>query len=135
MTEQELREHAEIATRARPGRWQLQTSNSFRRIGRELGSIGHASYKDAEIVSDGDILCAITHPHDRMPDLLAKPGVLEYIVAAQPTIVLALLDEIERMRPVYEAAKAWKQSGSGADPYKQMDLNQAIDAAMTKEPR
>lgn len=135
MTEQELREHAEIAIRARPGRWQLQTSNSFRRIGRELGSIRDASYKDAEIISDGDILCAITHRHDRMPDLLAKPGVLEYIVAAQPAIVLALLDEIERLRPVYEAAKAWKQSGSGADPYKQMDLNRAIDAALAKEPR
>lgn len=87
------------------GDWALQTSNSFRRIGAH---------------GDGDVLCATTHPSDRHPDLLAPPGVLDYLVAAQPRIVLELLDyldkieqdavsviesqraEIERVRPTHE---------------------------------
>lgn len=91
---QKLRElalAASEATRTRPyGRrgaeetvWQLQTSNSFRRI----GSYGYG---------DGDVLCATTHPRDRHPDLLAPPGVLDYIVAAQPRSVLALLDLLDK---------------------------------------
>lgn len=84
---QGLREAAECAARARrestrnPA-WELQTSNSFRRIG---------------MCGDGDILCAITHPRDRHPDLLAPPGVLEYVVAAQPRVILALLDYIDKI--------------------------------------
>jgi len=60
--------------------WQLQTSNSWRRIGTARG--------------DGDVLCPTTHPRDRHPDLLAPPGVLDYIVAAQPSVVLVLLDQL-----------------------------------------
>lgn len=67
--------------------WRLQTSNSFRRIG------GHG---------DGDVLCGTTHPLDRHPDLLARPGVLEYVVAAQPSVVLDLLDTVDKLeREVY----------------------------------
>src|SRR5262245_65919678 len=72
--------------RAKFARWELQTSNSFRRIG---------------LLGDGDVLCGTTHPSDRHPDLLAAPGVLEYIIAAQPIVVLELLDyvsEIEGIR-------------------------------------
>ena len=60
--------------------WELQTSNSFRRIGTPYG--------------DGDVLCGTKHPIDGHPDLLASPGVLDYIVAAQPRVVLALLDQL-----------------------------------------
>ena len=60
--------------------WQLQTSNSFRRIGTH---------------GDGDVLCAVMHPSDRQPDLLAPRGVLDYIVAAQPRIVLELIDRLD----------------------------------------
>jgi hypothetical protein len=78
------------ATRAKRGQreaalaadWKIQTSNSFRRIG------GHG---------DGDVLCGTTHPIDRHPDLLAPPGVLEYVVAAQPRVVLSLLDTVEKI--------------------------------------
>lgn len=59
-------------------RWELQTSNSFRRIGCH---------------GDGDVLCA-TSQRDGHPDLLAAPAVLDYIVAAQPEVVLALLDAL-----------------------------------------
>ena len=61
--------------------WELQTSNSFRRIGTPYG--------------DGDVLCGTKHPRDGHPDLLAAQGVLEYIVAAQPSVVIALLDELD----------------------------------------
>lgn len=62
--------------------WELQTSNSFRRIGTTHG--------------DGDVVCGTKHPIDGHPDLLAAPGVLDYIVSAQPSVVLALLDELDR---------------------------------------
>lgn len=108
---QKLREAAKCAARARrepsaePAPWKLQTSNSFRRIGMH---------------GDGDVLCATAHQYDRHPDLRALPCVLEYIIAAQPRVVLELLDEldeldkkhveviealradVERMRPSYE---------------------------------
>ena len=70
--------------------WTLQTSNSFRRIG------GHG---------DGDVLCGTKHPIDGHPDLLAPPGVLDYIVAAQPSVVLALLDQIDALENKLGAAK------------------------------
>lgn len=60
--------------------WELQTSNSFRRIG---------------LRGDGDVLCATRHPIDGHPDLLAAPGVLDYIVAAQPHVVASLLEDID----------------------------------------
>lgn len=63
--------------------WQLQTSNSFRRIGTTFG--------------DGNVLCGTKHPRDGHPDLLAPPGVLDYIVAAQPQVVLALLDLLDKV--------------------------------------
>lgn len=95
---QKLREAAQIAIDATPprtsveavlGRWELQTSNSFRRIG---------------IRGDGDVLCATTHPHDRHPDLLAPRGVLAYIIAAQPRVVTELLDDVEALEKKLRAA-------------------------------
>lgn len=88
----QLRETASVALRevssralespsSRPydQRWRLQTSNSFRRIGTR---------------GDGDVLCATSHRADGHPDLMALPGVLDYIVAAQPLVVLDLLDRL-----------------------------------------
>ena len=63
--------------------WKLQTSNSFRRIGTLYG--------------DGDVLCATKHPCDAHPDLLAAPGVLNYVVAVQPRVVLKLLDDVDML--------------------------------------
>ena len=62
--------------------WKLQTSNSFRRIGAH---------------GDGDVLCGTKHPHDGHPDLLAAPGVLDYMVAAQPRVVIQLLDDVSAL--------------------------------------
>jgi hypothetical protein len=88
---QKLREAALAAARAvrertrdtsgrLPGDWELQTSNSYRRIGAH---------------GDGDVLCAVTQRSDNHPDLHAPPDVLKYIVAAQPSVVLALLDQLD----------------------------------------
>lgn len=86
---QKLRDLALTAAKATPprtsvervlGRWEIQTSNSFRRIG---------------MYGDGDVLCAVTQRSDNHPDLHAPPGVLEYIVASQPSVVLALLDQLD----------------------------------------
>lgn len=86
---QKLREAATHAVRSfprhvhdlsTPGPWKLQTSNSFRRIG---------------MCGDGDVLCATKHPSDGHPDLLSPSGVLDYIVAVQPLVVLGLLDYID----------------------------------------
>lgn len=71
--------------------WQLQTSNSFRRIGTPYG--------------DGDVLCGTKHPRDNHPDLLAAPGVLDYIVAAQPRTVIALLDDLDTYESKLEQAR------------------------------
>jgi hypothetical protein len=61
--------------------WQLQDSNSFRRIGTPF--------------SDGDVLCGTRHPRDGQPDLLAASGVLDYIVAAQPLVMIRLLEDLD----------------------------------------
>jgi hypothetical protein len=63
------------------GRWSLQTSNSFRRIGTVRG--------------DGNVLCGTIHHHDRHPDLKAALGVLDYIVAVQPCVVIRLIENLE----------------------------------------
>lgn len=60
--------------------WALQTSNSFRRIGQ---------------FGDGDVLHAATQQSDGHPDLQGAPGVLDYIVASQPHVVLELLDKLD----------------------------------------
>jgi hypothetical protein len=82
---QKLRELALLVTKGdlrRP--WQVQTSNSFRRIGTDRG--------------DGDVLCAVTQRSDGHPDLHAAPGVLDYIVAAHPFVVTGLIEQRDRAR-------------------------------------
>ena len=69
------------ARSVRENRWVLQTSNSFRRIGCH---------------GDGDVLCG-TNQRDGHPDLLASPAVLDYVIAAQPSVVLKLLDAMEAL--------------------------------------
>src|SRR4029077_4613740 len=64
--------------------WSVQTSNSFRRIGTDLG--------------DGNVLCAITQRPDGHPDLHATPHVLDYIVAAHPLTILQLIRERDSAR-------------------------------------
>jgi hypothetical protein len=100
----------------RPADWKLQTSNSFRRIGSD---------------GDGDVLCGTKHPIDAHPDLLAASGVLDYVVAAQPRVVLALLDDLDA------AALALQQIPRIADAIDTIQtrldtLREALGAAVVK---
>ena len=70
-----------LAKAAPPGPYQVQMSNSFRRIGTRHG--------------DGDVLCAVTQRSDGHPDLHAAPGVLDLFAALDPATVLELLDFID----------------------------------------
>jgi hypothetical protein len=73
------RARSNVAHAALAADWKLWTSNSFRRIGAH---------------GDGDVLCGTKHPLDGQPDLLAAPGVLDYMIAAQPRVVIQLLDDV-----------------------------------------
>ncbi|MFU2763945.1 ead/Ea22-like family protein [Pseudomonas aeruginosa] len=87
-----MTEHAELrrlAKAATPGEWRVQTGCSWRRIGTDNG--------------DGDVLRPCTHPHDGWPDIEAPVENLEYIAAANPKTILALLDEIDGMK-----ASGWR---------------------------
>nr|WP_288355948.1 ead/Ea22-like family protein [uncultured Pseudomonas sp.] len=80
---QQLRERA---SRATPGPWELQTSNSWRRIGTTGGRF-----------ADGDVLAPTTHRGDNHPDLAARQEDLDFIVAANPAAILVLLDKVEQL--------------------------------------
>ena len=80
--------------------WKLQTSNSFRRIGAH---------------GDGDVLCGTKHPIDAHPDLLAAPGVLDYVVAAQPRVVIQLLDDVDALEDKLDQARVISRTISIVD--------------------
>ena len=82
------------------GRWELQTSNSFRRIGCH---------------GDGDVLCGTKHHVDGQPDLLAAPGVLDYVVAAQPRAVIQLLDDVDALEDKLEQARVIARTIANVD--------------------
>ncbi|MBV8060546.1 MAG: hypothetical protein JO253_03350 [Alphaproteobacteria bacterium] len=72
---------------ATPGPWELQTSNSYRRVGTQC--------------ADGDVVRGTNHPLDNWPDLAAKAGTLEFIAAADPDTVRALALEVLAWRERY----------------------------------
>ncbi|MFL4218709.1 ead/Ea22-like family protein [Pseudomonas aeruginosa] len=87
-----MTDHAELrrlAKAATPGPWRVQTGCSWRRIGTDSG--------------DGDVLRPCTHPHDGWPDIVAPAENLKYIASANPKTILALLDEIDRLKAENEA--------------------------------
>ena len=83
------RARSNVARAALAADWKLWTSNSFRRIGAH---------------GDGDVLCGTKHPIDGQPDLLAAPGVLDYVIAAQPRVVIQLLDDVAALEDKLAAA-------------------------------
>lgn len=112
----ELRRLAKAAT---PGEWRVQTGCSWRRIGTDNG--------------DGDVLRPCTHPHDGWPDIAAPVENLEYIAAANPKAIIALLDEkCDRLKAENEAlrrfaAEAYQVLGALDAPENVLD--NASDAA------
>ena len=73
MTTEELRSLAEKAT---PGPWMVQDGCSWRRIGTHF--------------HDGDVVCP-TNQRDGHPDLTARRADLDYIAAANPARIIALI--------------------------------------------
>jgi len=95
-------ESTRSGTPYRSSDWELQTSNSFRRIG---------------VNGDGDVLCALNQ-RDGHPDLHAARGVLDFIIAAQPLIVLEMLDmldEAEKAVSVTEIQEHWTADATQRD--------------------
>ncbi|EME0456337.1 TPA: ead/Ea22-like family protein [Pseudomonas aeruginosa] len=116
-----MTDHAELrrlAKAATPGPWRVQTGCSWRRIGTDSG--------------DGDVLRPCTHPHDGWPDIVAPAENLKYIASANPKTVLALLDEIDRLKAENDAlrkfsAEAYQVLGALDAPENVLD--NASDAA------
>lgn len=86
MTQTDRQQLRELVEHATPGPWELQTSNSWRRIGT-------AGSRNA----DGNVLAPTTRHGDNHPDLAAHAQDLDFIVAANPATVLALLDALDLM--------------------------------------
>ena len=86
MADKQINKLRELAVKISTGDlqqpWHVQTSNSFRRIGTDRG--------------DGNVLCAVNQHPDGHPDLHAAPGVLDYIVAAHPAVMLELIEQRDR---------------------------------------
>jgi hypothetical protein len=85
------------------GKWQVWTSNSFRRIKTDAGA---------------SVVEPITQRHDGHPDLHATPETLAYIAAANPATISAILADLEA------AEKALKFY---ADPWRYHGPNQRLD--------
>ncbi|WP_374424589.1 ead/Ea22-like family protein [Chromobacterium sp.] len=82
ITKEQLAELTSLARAATPGPWANQTSNGWRRVGTAAASRGRI---DGDVVANG----------------AASPANMAYIAAANPAMVLALLDriaELERER-------------------------------------
>ena len=79
-----------------PGPWRVQDGCSWRRIGSDLG--------------DGDILRPVVNQNDGWPDLAARRETLNYIAAANPTIIRALLAERDAMKATLEEALIWHEA-------------------------
>jgi hypothetical protein len=92
----------ELASKATPGEWRWWTSNSWRRL------TAHAA--DGSCERDGDVLCPVVHPIDRHPDCSISEADQEYIAAAHPQAILALLDEITALRKRLEDAEQLVQT-------------------------
>ncbi|MGC0155795.1 ead/Ea22-like family protein [Chromobacterium vaccinii] len=73
------------AAAAKPGPWEYQTSNGWRRVGTTAARPGRA---DGDVVAHG----------------AASPANLEFIAAANPAVVLALLDHIDAQAAELERA-------------------------------
>lgn len=89
-----------LAKAAPGGGWETWTSNSWRRV----------------YAGGNPAITPCVHPHDNHPDLTFAPGVREWIEAATPDVIVALLDKMDamesennRLRAELEAAAADKR--------------------------
>lgn len=82
----ELERLAKVAT---PGPWRWWTSCSFRRLSSD------------ETGSDGDVLHAVVH-RDGVSDIQGSDADREFIAAANPETVLALVKRVRELEKAYQ---------------------------------
>ena len=85
MKPEQLDEIERVAKAAPQGKWELRTSNSWRRVYATDGSSARSV-----------ILPAVNH--DGHPDLAFAPGVKEWLEGVTPEVVLSLIAEVKRLR-------------------------------------
>lgn len=118
-----LRELAQAAT---PGPWMVKTE--------KVMSIGTAYEHRVTQVQEAVGLhtcahgiCQVFQWHERSTDV-------DFIAAANPQTVLALLDEIERLRNVFAAARDWRFQVARRTFEPSLALEAAVDAALIQTP-
>ncbi|WP_321967065.1 hypothetical protein [Burkholderia cepacia] len=83
-----------LAKAAPAGKWETWTSCSWRRVMADDGGVTHR------------VIEPTYHPADNWPDLLFGEGVREFVEAAQPSTILALIDEVRSLRAAVDAGAA-----------------------------
>ena len=89
MKPEQLDEIESVAKAAPQGKWEVRTSNSWRRVYATDGSSARSV-----------ILPAVQH--DGHPDLAFAPGVKEWLEAVPPSTVLSLIAEEKRLSAIVE---------------------------------
>lgn len=85
-----------IAKNAPAGKWEIHTSNSWRRVFADQGR------EKVRVIEP-------TTQHDRWPDLVFGPGVKEWIEGVTPDTVLALIAEVRALHKIELAAAEYVQ--------------------------
>lgn len=124
----DLEELETLAKNAPTGKWEIHTSNSWRRVYADQG-------RDKVRVIE-----PCSHPMDSHPDLMFGPGVKAWLEGFTPEVALALIAEVRALRKDKERLDSgcivhtgWDDWG---DTYKidsrSNDLRKMIDEAMAK---
>src|ERR1700674_3458181 len=95
MTQEQREELKRMAEMKTPGKWEVQTGCSWRRIGTPE--------------TDGGILRPTNHHMDGHPDLKVRGEDLTYMVAAS-NAALDLLAENHRMRELLNGVRIWQST-------------------------
>jgi hypothetical protein len=77
-----------IAKAAPAGRWEVWTSNSWRRV----------MAQSPNSVRTVQVIVPCVHPHDNHPDLMFGPGVKEWLEGFTPEVALYLIAEVRRLQ-------------------------------------
>jgi hypothetical protein len=88
LTAETLETLESIAKAAPSGRWEVWTSNSWRRV----------MAQSPNSVRTVQVIVPCVHPHDNHPDLMFGPGVKEWLEGVTPDALLSLIAEVRRLR-------------------------------------
>jgi hypothetical protein len=91
MKPEQLDEIERVAKAAPQGKWEVHTSNSWRRVwadGRRPGPVR--------------VIEPTVNPHDNHPDLMFGPGVKEWLEGVTPEVVLSLIAEVRHWKANHE---------------------------------